>query len=1153
MAEATGKKNHVTYHSGNWNDKHYFAPFLNLAVSNLNHALDELSLQLGKLDKALEGIEPGAEGRIKTIFHNRLSTAEWKRRIDLTGRYFPVVRYLNGIVVHESKIPAREKNRALVRKFASEKEMRTAFIRNFSCLLTALERLKGHFTYYHHDPIDLFPDNDTVYRLMDSLLSVVARDVYIQKAKSIDSKEALAQNLSLDFAALIEEKREQLHRKDLRQKRESPRERSLFKLSNSVLYDAFCPMIGKHVLLKKVRGAFTAAPAGPEDPISTAALVFLCSCFLSRHQMERIKRSVYWFQPKGNVNDGKMKLIAVNWVYSHLNFRGLKGGLNTQFDRASLLVQVLEELGKVPDDLYRVIKDKKEFVLAGNSCCEHHFHGAHGVKHDMAIYPVVRKRQTERFPYLALRYLDEVAGFENLRFQVFAGDYIHDSRVKEADGNYLLVHRAVKERINVFGRLSHVIKAKEKVFRGTPGVAVDGPRWEPFQKPQYNITDGGIYIHLDLRKLGYAKQAEEIAGRHSGHSCREKRKPKAEIVEKVFPGSQVYHGPPTALLSLNELPALLYELLVKKRRPADIEQALAAKVVAQYQKVREFTGTPEQLQDIHLPQNLKRAANKDERDLQKLMKRIARDREEAMVKRIQLRDIERRFKDGGRKHLLSIYEVNVFAHYVARDIKNLFPPEVRAQWKLYEQKQLHNWLTQYPSCRLDIRTLLESKWDMRAAGPFWGPELYYLFKNKTFWEFLHNYFLLKRNLLKQLLETIELTRCNKNLLNQALENAFILYKQRLYTISSLDREKEKLLSQPIVLPRGLFDHKPTFVKGSSLEENPEQFADWLVYLRRQAKADHQVFYDFKRNYTKAFLIRQYEGKYKHVNHLRIKSNMAIRKCMQNDVVLKLIANDLLKRITHYEPDSPQMSISLKKMYVPKEKVNKEKQRAWSQNEGKPVNLAEFIYEPKEVFDKTFTKVMGSICFHKLRLRDLTRAQQLANEDMVKTLDSWHSKPWTLEELENELLDSPNGYEHIQQYEFFKKMHELESGITFKNMHKDAFSRQKIKHDFTAMIVNGVLKDYPQLEESDYAFLEDHAGHMDYDQVKGSNPLVQKASFLILLHGVFSANQLPPRPFYDLMTSSFKHLNTGSFSRFFMNVADELGKIFNIPKPPPRES
>ncbi len=1138
MCEPVQVRKQVTYHSGNWGDKHYFAPFLNLSVSNFTSVMEALALQLGQ---APENREATVSDRLASLFHKQLSTADWKKRIKLISQYFPVVRYLNGMLIEKEINGIREKantgSRALIRKFTCEEAMRTAFIHNFSSLIITLDRLRSYYTYYRHDPITLHPDPHSFYRLMDDLFTDVARDVFVKRVRFSSTKEALKQNLTLDFLEMVSEKRDQLHRKDQQLGSTKTPERNWRMLSNAVIYDAFSPMIGKNISMGISSSPYRAEPAGTGDPTSTASLLFLCSCFLSTHQMERMKQGVHMFHAKGDDNDSKLKLMALHWVYNHLTFRGLKQ--NTVHHFESLLVRVMDELSKVPDPLYRVTKDKRAYFLAINPCCAHHLRDSNGVNHDPAIDHTVRKRTTERFPSLALRYLDEVVGFKNLRFQVYVGDYIHDQRVKTRDLSGRQIHRTVKERVNVFGRLSRVIKAKRDLFCGTGADGTGSQLWEPFQEPQYNITEGGIYIHLKLEKLGYPREAREMAGRHPGDSCREKRIPKREIVAHILAGDQGYQGQPTALLSLNELPALLYELLVNKKSPEEIEQTLAGKVVSQYQKIRDFSGTPGQLQDAQLPDNLRKAAKKDQKNLKKLKNHIARDWQAVIDQREQLRDMKRQYRQGKRKRLLSIYEIHDMAQWIARDIKNLMPPQTKAQWKLYDQKELQNGLANYQSGRLEVRTLLESKWNMTSEGPFWSRELRNLFKNKDLWSFLLNYLHLKSSVLKQLLDTIELTRNNKKLLKQALEYIFILYKPRIYTINSMDKEKEKLLNQPVVLPRGLFDPKPSYIKGTSLENNPQRFASWLVYLRKEAKTDHQKFYDLERDYTKAYNVIWDKKKYKHLNHFIYKTDKAIRKCMQNDVVLKLIANDLLKNIRHNNTDNHPVNISLSEMFLPIEEVNTLKQKAWSQHKGKPVDIKHLLCQPEEVYNISFLKCFDHICFRELPLKDFDYAQKLAGEDRVKRLESWHNRPWTLRELEEELLIGPDAYETIQQYEFFKIMHDLERGVFLNNNHKDAFSIQQLKHSFTSLIVNGVLKDHPRINESDYAFLTGNNADVDYDLVRNSKPMVRKAFFLLTLHGAFAVNRLPGKPVFELMIEDYKHLNTSTYSRFLMNVTRKI--------------
>ncbi|WP_461633187.1 type VI-B CRISPR-associated RNA-guided ribonuclease Cas13b [Labilibaculum euxinus] len=174
------------------------------------------------------------------------------------------------------------------------------------------------------------------------------------------------------------------------------------------------------------------------------------------------------------------------------------GNENPQF---SLLMDMLSELNRCPKELFNHITEdaRKEFEPPLNE------EGKHNVALNSTNYEDVtdeeidgiikdltaKKRYNDRFPYFALRFLDETNALPNIRFQITIGKLIVKRYDKEIAG--VVGDRRVIKTINAFGRLSDFLDNEINVLAELKQNFADDDdiQFEQFS-PHYNTNNNKI-------------------------------------------------------------------------------------------------------------------------------------------------------------------------------------------------------------------------------------------------------------------------------------------------------------------------------------------------------------------------------------------------------------------------------------------------------------------------------------------------------------------------------------------------------------------------------------------------------------------------------------------------------------------------------------
>ncbi|MBO9700363.1 MAG: type VI-B CRISPR-associated RNA-guided ribonuclease Cas13b [Sporocytophaga sp.] len=1163
--------NRIYYNHQSQEDKHYLGGYFNLAKNNIDQAIEALKIKY----------QPSKENNtsliLKNVFKLDIAYAQWEAQVNFLKLYFPVVHYLDLPVTHNrfSNFNDSEK----------EDSKRKYFLEMLLCLLKTIEDLRNYYTHYYHSPLSIDPK---IYPFLDEVFLNTCLTVRKKRMKSDKTRELLKKELTKEVNILIKLKLADLKRRKAEGEKVSLNPDDIY---SSVLNESFNYLLYKENKVYKVKDIHISqcnTPSVNGQNLSRSGLVFLISMFLTKKQGEDFRSRIHGYKEKIRKKEeieispmnNSLRFMATHWVYSNLSYKGLKTKLNTTFSKEALqnngvehklnksftkealLIQIADELSKVPDEVYQVLSEerRKEFLEDVNGYITERKE-IESLNDSIVVHPVIRKRYDNKFAYLALRYLDEFANFKSLRFQIHFGNYVHDSRTKDIEGTKLKTDRQIKERINVFGKLSEVTRLKTEFFVSTE---VDRNSWKIFPNPSYCIIDNNIPITF-LIKGKANKISSRIAQIKEKRNDLEKRKirsngkpNKEEILKIISEGSnsEIKTGEPMALLSINELPALLYELLHNGKSTDDIEKVIIEKYVEQFETIDRFQPKSEEV-NSRIPQKLKGAIDIDQLDYEKLLKTIDKDLKETDEKRELIKDC---LAEAQKKQcpVFSLKIQGQEAIWLADDIIRFMPTKSRENWKGRHQSHLQYTLAFYDLRKEEAFSLLESFWKMNE-GPYWGQSIKDLFNQSKFEDFYWAYLNMRNEVLSGLHNSISNFKGQPSVMKKVHKEVDILFNKRQYIIRSIDKQKTLLLSKPVAFPRGIFDPKPTFIKDKKVEDSPNDFADWYRY---SYKGTHQFqsFYSLERSYidlSKRELDNDPDFKKNkkglteeaQLNLLKMKQDLKIKKVKTQDLFLKLIADKLFQDIF-----DNNANLTLKDFYQTQKERKEIRSKALLQSQRNNGDKSDNIVNENFIWNKTVPYSEGQLYEPSVKLKEIGKFKRFLNDERVKKLFSYApERVWNKQELEDEMELKSSSYEVIRREKLLKEIQNLEKHILdqegFDGQNHPTNFEEKNCPNFKKYIINGIIKkqQLAPADEIDW-FLNEKFEGIKADAIKGKSSNLVKAYILILIRNKFAHNQFPDKESLNLMLDLCSKSTVQSYSEYFLkvtqNIIDEFGIIRN---------
>lgn len=319
--------------------------------------------------------------------------------------------------------------------------------------------------------------------------------------------------------------------------------------------------------------------------LSGFGLVYFCAMFLSKGQIKQMLSDIKLFEvsPYSEKQNGIVRDIIC--VYRIRTPRGKK--LEGSDGKVTLALDILNELRKCPRELFDVLTPEGQKFFEDK--VEH-------VNEYTTDDVVKRFRSMDRFPHLAMKYIDETELFKNIRFQIQLGRFrfkFYDKKCIDGETEV----RALQKEINGFGRLQEIERERKEKYKDMlqsseeRAVKIEGEDVNlellQFEKDTAGstpyITDSRAFYNICNNRIGLYWEEGENNGRlftKPGNYL-----PDLKVDEN---GKAPIDMPaPRAMLSVYELPAMLfcqYLLSDKKINGIKLEDIITDK----YNTLRKF-------------------------------------------------------------------------------------------------------------------------------------------------------------------------------------------------------------------------------------------------------------------------------------------------------------------------------------------------------------------------------------------------------------------------------------------------------------------------------------------------------------------------------------------------------------------------------------
>lgn len=249
-----------------------------------------------------------------------------------------------------------------------------------------------------------------------------------------------------------------------------------------------------------------------EYTMSKMAVVYLICMFIEKSYatqfFDQIKNEFY--QGISNNKNSQNYKIYLREIYSCYRIRMPKNATNPYEDNVMLAMDILNEITKCPKELFDCLKREKQALFETTID-----------EQDSDSERILLRRSTDRFPELALRWIDNSKVFNHLRFNVIYGKYhevFKDVDQKEqgikkcCDG--IERPRWITKELSTFGRIEELEKQRTDKNSKWDGINLikklddddsetdtisdteDLSPWITDMRCQYLIKDGNIGIKI---------------------------------------------------------------------------------------------------------------------------------------------------------------------------------------------------------------------------------------------------------------------------------------------------------------------------------------------------------------------------------------------------------------------------------------------------------------------------------------------------------------------------------------------------------------------------------------------------------------------------------------------------------------------------------
>lgn len=244
-----------------------------------------------------------------------------------------------------------------------------------------------------------------------------------------------------------------------------------------------------------------------QKALSDFGLLYFCVLFLSKTYAKLLIEESRLFEFSPFTDDENLVMQEMMSIY-RIHTPKLHQ-LSSRDDKAALAMDMLSELRRCPRELYDLLSDEdKQVFLDG---------GKDEEGEDTEV--IKRLRYTDRFPQLALRFIDETELFKHIRFQLSLGTFRYRFYDKVCIDGIERVRR-IQKTINGYGRLQEVADKRlekwgdmlqkkeerevalenEDLTLNLDQIVADTADTLPYitdRQPSYNITNNRIGLYWE--------------------------------------------------------------------------------------------------------------------------------------------------------------------------------------------------------------------------------------------------------------------------------------------------------------------------------------------------------------------------------------------------------------------------------------------------------------------------------------------------------------------------------------------------------------------------------------------------------------------------------------------------------------------------------
>jgi len=1075
-------------------DKYFFAGLFNTALDNFQEALEEVYSRVnGGIGAEAIEFPDNTVSLINKLFPRKkagmsvkVTLFEIERNLKLLVKNVRTFELLN--VFYEKLIKNQKEGKVAdplsidYREFVNRAILTLWHVinhrRNFYTHLNSID----DFTFYrfgNSEDADLEWGKEFLFRYLDFVLLRNAHDIKNDRMKNPnvriflekkpffkDDKNHIAQNHFKKLQTKYENSNNQNDKKKIR--KVSNEHKSGFAFNSTTKRFIFEHHDkSKQVLstsLKKSKHS-----KNESSRLTREGLIGLLCMLLNKGQAQILFDNIAYTE---NSTDTKLQKLVSRWVFTTRSYKNVKSLHYSDYEDDGFLLQLVNELSKCPKELYEQLNenDKAEFLEAidYNISEEQANYDGDGDTN----YEVIRKRYENKFPYFAIRFLDEKVDFPTLKFHVNVGSFKRNTQQKEYPNSDYSPNRTINENLAVFQKLS-IVADKKRSYLEHPNFQDEKRReseentgniWKEYPKPSYRYHKNNIPIWLDVSscdalkniELGNYSRGNEQEGvlRTSG------RYNKHRILQLMFLQHDIKR--PVALLSFNELPSLIHEILVKKTPPKDVEVMLLKKIKSRVEQLLNYSS------DEELPSKLKnRIADIEQYNLDKISRHIHN-----MTKENPLKDIRGDRYESGK--VLSNSEKGKLAVWLSEDIKRMVKKRLDQRlnhnsenkektfegWKGHEFAEFQKLLSYYdfPEEKKNFKEhcIHILKLNLSTDLPFDGIDL----DQNSLLDLFNIYFEARKKYLYSFLNRDKVKVVNDEKLFEFRENSLkevlLILNENKFKKKSLERFKKNLGKNPICLDRGIFQDLPTFTKRTNEKTvpiNPEfadgGFAQWFIDSSDRMQA--QEFYSYTRCYRlsenkKITLNNSKNIKDAFNNTLSIakseklssdvftkrnvyQTEAAIRKRMREDYFM-------LEMIKYFyensnEEDTSLDVLNLNKFYLTKTEIEEVKERLKYEHVRAPGDNSDSVLNMSKVLSKPIRVSFLNGCIKgEVKLKEKSKYRKFSERQLVKQIVEYYpkhpltSEAWTFEQMAKEV----HNYDLNRARTIFKEIHVLENRI-----------------------------------------------------------------------------------------------------------------------------